>query len=233
MSAYTTLTISREQAEHMVEMLLEIGFKQDEKDLIEILEIEGIDEIIKNIHFISSILRSVKVIDSASSKASKVVTALKTYSHHDELEELVVTDVVEGIELVLTIYFSKIKNNINLIKQYDLYPKVMSYPEKLNQVWINLINNSLHAMNFSGDLKIEVKRQNDFIVASFTDNGVGIPENMKDKIFNPFFTTKMKGEGSGLGLDICKNILEQIGGNIVFESQNNQTTFMVFLKELK
>lgn len=216
----------------IADMLLEIGV-QNNSEIEELLKVDNIEELIKIVHSISSIINSLKIIKTASSKASKVVNALKTYSHHDESEELVETDIVKEIEMVLTLFFNRINGDVEIIKKYNIHPKVMSYPEKLNQVWLNLINNSLQAINFNGKIEIEIERIEPWVVVSFTDNGIGIPENIKDKIFTPFFTTKTKGEGSGLGLDICKNIIEQIGGNIIFDSKNGETIFRVFLKELK
>ncbi len=106
----------------------------------------------------------------------------------------------------------------------------MAYPDELNQVWTNLLHNALHAMNFEGKLEITVGQQNDCIEVSLKDTGGGIPEEIQDKVFTPFFTTKKEGEGTGLGLDIVKKIVDKHQGTITFKSELNVgTTFYVQL----
>jgi signal transduction histidine kinase len=94
---------------------------------------------------------------------------------------------------------------------------------------MNLIHNALQAMNYEGNLTIEVTQQDNNAVISITDSGMGIAPEIKDKIFEPFFTTKPSGEGSGLGLDIIKKIIEKHEGHIVVESQPGKTTFTIFI----
>jgi signal transduction histidine kinase len=105
----------------------------------------------------------------------------------------------------------------------------MCYPDDLNQVWTNLVHNALQAMDYKGILTIETQQQEGNIFVKFTDNGKGIPPEVKPKIFQPFFTTKSAGEGSGLGLDIVRKIVEKHEGTIAVESVPGQTTFTVSL----
>jgi signal transduction histidine kinase len=91
------------------------------------------------------------------------------------------------------------------------------------------MNNALQAMEYRGTLEIETRREGGEIVVSFTDSGAGIPEEIRPKIFTPFFTTKPPGEGTGIGLDICKRIVERHGGSIGFDSRPGRTTFWVRL----
>ncbi|HEY9708899.1 MAG TPA: ATP-binding protein, partial [Oculatellaceae cyanobacterium] len=112
---------------------------------------------------------------------------------------------------------------------YAELPPVLCYPDALNQVWTNLIHNALQAMNYRGTLIIDVMQQDQQAHISITDTGSGIPEEIKPKIFKPFFTTKPPGEGSGIGLDIVKKILEKHQGRIEFESIPGKTKFTVIL----
>jgi signal transduction histidine kinase len=96
-------------------------------------------------------------------------------------------------------------------------------------VWTNLIHNALQAMDNKGNLTVATIQQQGYIKVSITDSGKGIPDEIKDKIFQPFFTTKPPGEGSGLGLDIVRKIVEKHQGTITFASVPGQTTFTVSL----
>jgi signal transduction histidine kinase len=158
------------------------------------------------------------------------VNALKTYTYQTQEDQKIRADIVKDIEIILTLYHNKIKYGVEIIRKYDKIPEIEYFSEKLNNVWSNLISNALYAMNYNGVLEIDIENIGDYIVVSFIDNGPGIPDNLKDKIFQPFFTTKRQGEGTGLGLDIAKRILDEIGGRIEFESMPGRTRFSVYLK---
>lgn len=171
-------------------------------------------------------------INQAVDRISKIIYALKSYIRQSNSNEKTATDVVEGIETVLTIYHNQIKQNTELIKEYERIPPIMGYPDELNQVWTNLIHNALHAMAYKGVLKIAVGSRDKHVVVSITDTGCGIPEENREKIFEPFFTTKQNGEGSGLGLDIVNKIVKNHGGRIDLESEVGKgTTFTVSLPQ--
>ena len=136
-------------------------------------------------------------------------------------------NIIEGIETVLTLYHNQLKHHVDVIKNYATLPPVQCYPDELNQVWTNLIHNALQAIGDKGTLKIEVAQEYNYAIISITDNGPGIPDNIKLKIFEPFFTTKPAGEGSGLGLDIVKKIIEKHEGKIKVDSIPGKTTFTV------
>ncbi|MEQ8975574.1 MAG: ATP-binding protein [Coleofasciculus sp. C1-SOL-03] len=96
-------------------------------------------------------------------------------------------------------------------------------------MWTNLIHNAVQAMDSKGTLRISVGQHNQGIVVEFTDSGAGIPLDIQDKIFQPFFTTKVAGEGSGLGLDIVQKIVAKHQGTITFDSVPGSTTFTLTL----
>jgi signal transduction histidine kinase len=139
------------------------------------------------------------------------------------------SNIHEGLETVLTLYYNKIKHTVEVRRQYGRIPPVACYPDELNQVWTNLIHNALQAMEYRGTLTIRTEAQDQDVAVSITDSGSGIPEDVRQRIFEPFFTTKPQGEGSGLGLDIARKIVEKHQGDIQVESRPGETTFSVKL----
>ena len=114
---------------------------------------------------------------------------------------------------------------VTIIKDMDkTLPELQCYPGDLNQVWTNLIDNAIQAMGGEGTLTIRTARENDQMIrVEICDNGPGIPEDIIDRIFTPFFTTKPFGEGTGLGLDLAwRIVVEKHGGNISVQS-NRET----------
>lgn len=168
-------------------------------------------------------------IAMAVDRASKIVFALKSYGRHDEFAQKVLANIIEGIEVVLTLYNNQIKRGITVIRHYEHIPMLLCYPDELNQVWTNLIDNAIHAMNGSGELTVSVYEKDGEIIIEFCDSGIGIKEQTIERIFEPFFTTKPSGEGSGMGLDIVKNIIERHHGRTEVESRPGKTVFRVFL----
>ena len=166
----------------------------------------------------------------AVEKASRIVLALKTYLHSSISEEQQSIDLAKNIDIVLTIYHNRLKQGVDVFKEYDEVPEVLGHVDQLNQVWTNLIINAIQAMDGKGTLTIGIKRKQEFVIVSISDTGCGIPENIRNKIFEPFFTTKISGEGSGLGMDIIKRILEEHGGKITFDTEIDKgTTFYIKL----
>ncbi|MEP0850060.1 MULTISPECIES: sensor histidine kinase [Cyanophyceae] len=142
---------------------------------------------------------------------------------------MTMTQVTEGIDVVLTIYQNMLKQGIEVIKKYQQVPPILCYAEELNQVWTNLLHNAIQAMSNRGRLEISVFEENRQLVVQLTDSGSGIPPEIKERIFDPFFTTKPAGEGSGLGLDIVRKIVDKHQGKIDVSSQPGRTTFSVLL----
>jgi signal transduction histidine kinase len=187
-------------------------------------------EILAIAYKLSELKRGTMTINTATERASKVVFALKTYARYDQSGEMIVANLTEGIETVLTLYQNQVKKGVEVIRHYAELPPVLCYPDELNQVWTNLIHNALQAMDYQGTLTIDVTTTIDQQAKiSITDSGSGIPEEIQLKIFEPFFTTKQPGEGSGLGLDIVKKIIEKHHAQIEVKSIPGQTTFTIYL----
>lgn len=185
------------------------------------------DLILKTAYNLSSLQRGAKTITTATDRASKTVFALKSYARFDAGGEPVCSDLTQGIETVLTLYHNQFKHGVEVIRNYEDLPAIPCHPDELNQVWTNLIHNAIQAMEGSGSLEICVRQKDEHAVVTFTDSGKGIPDEIKDRIFEPFFTTKPAGEGSGLGLDIVRKIIDKHNGKIDAESEPGRTVFRV------
>jgi signal transduction histidine kinase len=168
-------------------------------------------------------------IAMAVDRASKIVFALKSYGRYDEGAQKIQADITEGIEVVLTLYHNQLKRGITVIREYGDVPQIWCYPDELNQVWTNLIDNAIYAMNGTGEMRIRVYEENGKVIVKISDSGCGISEIVRKNMFDPFFTTKPAGEGSGMGLDIVKKIIERHDGRIEVDSQPGTTSFKVFL----
>ena len=139
------------------------------------------------------------------------------------------SNIVDDLETVLTLYQSQCKQGVAIVRNYEPMPEIWCYPSELNQVWMNLIYNALQAMQNQGTLTIDMRVNDSTIGIAITDTGIGIPPEIQSKIFDPFFTTKPVGEGSGLGLDIVRKILQKHHGAIEFTSVPGCTVFEVSL----
>jgi signal transduction histidine kinase len=210
--------------------LVDIGICKDVESLLPLLQDVQALEILEVVYQFASLQKSIHTILTASGFAMHIVSALKRFTHNESGEEKTWTQVIEGIETVLTLYQHQLKHeNIKIIRNYDTIPPILGYADELNQVWMNLIHNALQAMNQTGTLEISTSLQVEEILISFTDSGTGIPDEIKYTIFKPFFTTKPAGEGCGLGLDIVKKIIEKHNGKIAVESKPGCTTFTIVL----
>jgi signal transduction histidine kinase len=218
------------EADELAYDMVNAGVYEIKEDFLPLLQMVNTVEVLKVAYNLINQRRSVQNIHLAVEKASKVVFALKNYARKDNNEEKVKSSVKDSIETVLTLYNSQIKQGIELVKNYQEVPDIDCYPEELNQVWTNLIYNGIQAMNYRGTLEIGIKQRDNMVVVSIGDSGTGIPEHIRERVFEPFFTTKPAGEGSGLGLDIVKRIIEKHAGKIYFHTETNKgTTFFVDL----
>jgi two-component system NtrC family sensor kinase len=213
--------------------LVEAGLHQ-ENDLDPILALLHIPETIDLIYLLGQLRLQLENILLASQRTRKVVFALKSYVHTSgDRSTPVLTDLPESIDTILTLYQNQLKQGVEVETYYDpALPKLYLFADEIGQVWTNIIQNAIQAMSGQGRLRIEAQLNGDFVRVSFTDNGPGIPPEILPRIFEPFFTTKPRGEGTGLGLDICRRIVEKHHGRIEVSSQPGQTTFHVLLPRL-
>lgn len=217
------------ESELVASILVKLGLTSDISPFIALLQEKNNIFILETAYNLYLQQNNSQNIMLAVERASKIVFALKNYARQSDSGEMTRATITEGIDLVLTIYHNQLKQGIEVIKDYQEVPSTLCYPEELSQVWTNLIHNSIQAMNNKGKLEITVAQQNNQIKVQITDFGPGIPSAIKEKIFEPFFTTKPPGEGSGLGLDIVRKIIDKHQGRIIVESEPGKTTFIVFL----
>ncbi len=167
-------------------------------------------------------------IKMSISKADRVVNALKTYLEHHNDTELVEVNIIENFESVLILHKNAIRQGVTVNKNYSsISIPFRCHLDDLNQVWVNLIHNSLQAMENKGVLTISVSHFEELLFVSIQDDGPGIPEEIQSKIFDPFFTTKKAGQGTGLGLNLVRKIIRRHNGEINMESEPGKTTFTI------
>jgi signal transduction histidine kinase len=165
---------------------------------------------------------------NACGRISTLVCAVKSYSYMDrEARQNVV--IHQGIEDTLTILKHRWPASVAVERCYDPHlPAVTAYGSELNQVWTNLLVNALDALGKAGTVTIATRRDGDYVVVSITDDGPGIPDEIRSRIFDPFFTTKPAGKGTGLGLDIAQRIVvNRHFGTIAVASRAGETRFDV------
>ncbi|HBB32961.1 MAG TPA: hypothetical protein DDZ80_16565 [Cyanobacteria bacterium UBA8803] len=218
-----------ENADSLASTLVNIGIWGEIDAILPLLKAPDCNHILNMAYELASVIKSSRTITTATERAAKIVFALKSYARYDHSGEKVQANIIEGIETVLTLYQNQLKQGVEVIRNYGECPAISCYPDELNQVWTNLIHNALQAMEYHGILKIEVTCQQHNMLVKITDNGKGIPPEVMPRIFEPFFTTKRPGEGSGLGLDIVKMIIEKHQGKIEVFSVAGKTTFSVLL----
>jgi signal transduction histidine kinase len=168
-------------------------------------------------------------IESSASRISDLVRAIKEYTFMDQAP-LQNVDVVKTLENTLTILNHKLKHGVTVKRDYrDSSLSVNSFGSELSQVWTNLIDNAIDAMGGQGELYVRAYRDDSCVVVEIADNGPGISPEVMPHIYEPFFTTKGVGEGTGLGLDTVKRIIRKHHGTIQVQSKPGDTCFQVWL----
>jgi len=201
------------------EITLQEGSVEDKKQKIEDLKQNFDYDYLK-----TEIDYLINGINEGSSRTAEIVKGLRIFSRLDE-DDLKKADINEGLESTLVIVNNQLDNRIEVIKQFSELPPVECYPGKLNQVFMNMISNALHAIKSrykeekGGILTIATSGSDSHVLISIRDNGTGMDENTKKKLFEPFFTTKDVGEGTGLGLSIAYNTIVKHNGTITVNSE--------------
>ncbi|MFF4350169.1 ATP-binding protein [Streptomyces sp. NPDC001530] len=169
-------------------------------------------------------------IEDSTTRISHLVDAAKQYSQLDRAPYQV-ADVHELLDSTLMMLSGKMGSGIKVVKEYDrTLPKIPAYPGELNQVWTNLIDNAVSAMDGEGTLTVRTALDHDHLLVEFRDTGTGVPAEIRDRIFDPFFTTKPVGEGTGLGLDISwRIVVNKHHGSLQVQSVPGNTRFQVRL----
>ncbi len=151
-------------------------------------------------------------------RAKNIVLNLKNFSRPGESKPSPI-DLTAGIESTVSVVWNEIKYRAKVHKEYDELPLIQGYPQKLNQVIMNLLVNAAHSLDKNGDIWIRTRLNDGFVEIEIEDNGRGIREEHVSRIFDPFFTTKPVGKGTGLGLSISYGIVKEHGGEILVDSR--------------
>ncbi|MBW0118674.1 ATP-binding protein [Pseudonocardia abyssalis] len=171
-------------------------------------------------------------ITDATSRISDLVLAAKQYSQMDRAPHRFV-DVHEGLDATLVMFGRKLgdEGGVEIVKDYDrTLPAIPVYSAELNQVWTNIIDNAIDAMDGAGTLTVRTARDDERVLVEIADTGPGIPPEVRQRIFEPFFTTKGVGKGTGLGLDVSyRVVVSRHHGDIAVHSVPGNTRFQVRL----
>jgi signal transduction histidine kinase len=167
-------------------------------------------------------------IKESSRRISELVASVRSYSQMDRASMQRI-DVTEGLESTLVMLGHKLRDGVKVVRDYGTgVPKIEAYAGELNQVWTNLIDNAIDAMDGAGTLRLTTRAEGDAVVIEVGDTGPGMPPEVAARAFEPFYTTKDVGKGTGLGLDIAQRIIvERHGGTITIDSQPAETVLRV------
>jgi signal transduction histidine kinase len=169
-------------------------------------------------------------LKESTRRISDLVAAVKSYSQMDRASMQRI-DVTDGLDSTLVMLAHKLGDGITVVREYSAdVPMVEAYAAELNQVWTNLIDNAVDAMDNAGTLRVATRAEADYIVVEIGDTGRGMPQQVAARAFEAFFTTKDVGKGTGLGLDIARRIVvERHGGKITIDSRPGETVLRVHL----
>lgn len=218
-----------EDVREFIGTILEKAQKNEHVDSTEISNLFEELDIAYTQQEISDLLQGIK---EGANRTAEIVKGLKNFSRLDEAA-FKTANLEEGLDSTLILLRSNMKGEISLIKDYAGIPKIDCYAGKLNQVFMNLINNSIYAIlqdpkkeeKGEGRLTIKTENKEKDIIISIQDNGMGMDEETKAKLFDPFFTTKPVGEGTGLGMSITYSIINDMHkGSVEIESEKGVGT---------
>jgi len=162
-------------------------------------------------------------------RVGKIVGDLKSFAHPGNDEQMLV-DINKGLESTLNVVNNEIKYKATVSKEFGEIPLVEGYPQKLNQVFMNILVNAAQSIKEKGEIKIVTQQKGKYATVTISDNGCGIEKEHLSKIFDPFFTTKAIGKGTGLGMNIAYNIIKEHKGKIDVKSQVGKgTVFTIIL----
>jgi len=191
-----------------------------------------VDEMKENLDFASLVKETqslLKGINEGASRSQQIVKDLRTFSRMDE-NDFKGVDIHDGLDSTLMLLRNKMEESITVHKEYGKIPHIECLPGKLNQVFMNILTNSILAIEGKGDIYIETSKFEDRAKISIRDTGCGMSPDVKQHIFEPFFTTRTVGTGTGLGLSISYSIIEEHHGTIeVHSEQGEGTEFVITL----
>ena len=213
-----------------------MGYRPDEPIWADVVEHASVQTVIDLAAQIFPLVRNTDNVRLAAQKARKIVLALKTFSHQGSDgvgSERVQVSLRDNIQTVLTLYENQLKRGVSVEVELAEGLHIEADADALSQVWTNLVQNAIQAMKGEGRLWVMGSRAEEGpITIVVGNNGPPIPPEIRERIFEAFFTTKKAGEGTGLGLDIVRRILTDHGGDIAVASDEGATEFTITLPGL-
>lgn len=196
-------------------------------------QIESLNDELEIDYKVDDLGKIASSIRTGSERAAEIIQGLRTFSRLDEAQ-LKETDIQQDIDLTLMLLRNQYKDRIQIHKEYGDVPPFRCFSSQLNQVYMNLLQNAIHAIEGKGDIWIRTRHDGSHLFIEIQDSGKGISEKVRAKIFDPFFTTKPVGKGTGLGLAVTYGIVDRHGGQIEVESKEGKgTLFRVKIPEKK
>jgi signal transduction histidine kinase/ligand-binding sensor domain-containing protein len=211
----------------ILDSLIAIDCFEINENIIRLLKLNQAKDLIELAEAIILKYHNLRNMDHSVERSISILNSLKTYTLQNTKKVFKSVNLLETIEYAKKILNHEFRRGIKLKESYTDNPTVFANKEQLAQIWINLISNANYAMGYKGDLFIGVKSKNNFAIVTIKDSGEGIPEEISNKIYEPFFTTKPLGEGRGIGLDIVKKIISRHNGKISHLSEPGMTEFTV------
>jgi PAS domain S-box-containing protein len=216
-------------ASNIADTIITLRLNKTEEELLDLLHLPNAQSLLQMLRVLFSLKRNANNIYLSVEKASHVVLALKNYIHKNNAGSKESANLAETIETVLILTANILKHNkVEVIAQFENVPLLFCRQDEICQVWTNLITNAIQAMEQGGTLEIGIKQKGENVLTWFKDTGTGMSEETALHIFEPYFTTKGTGIGTGMGLDISRQIVENHFGRIYFETEPGKgTTFYV------
>ncbi len=219
------------EAWELAPVLVSYGWNRDELErLAEVFSPTRLPVVVRWLGATSSVYGLLEEVGQSAESMSEIVKAVKTYSYLDQapIQEV---DVIGSLENTLVLLRPKITADVSITRDFaDDVPRIEAYGSELNQVWTNIIDNAIDAMEGRGELTLRAYTADGVVTVDVIDDGTGIPPEIQSRIFEPFFTTKAPGVGTGLGLHIVYNIVvHKHRGQIQVASEPGETRLRVVL----
>lgn len=216
--------------EDTAENMVEFGFQEEDfEKILELVPEQDLGPVLKWISNNLTTERLVEDIQDASDRISSLIGSVKSYTHMDQASERHMADVHQGIRNTLTMLNHKIKKG-NISVEFNFDDSIGNIPivvSAMNQVWTNVIDNAIDAMENTPNPVLQICSIKDgkFAKIQIIDNGPGIPDDVLSKIWDPFFTTKEMGKGTGMGLEVVQQIVAQHNGKVTVNTRPGKTVF--------